>query len=239
VTWSQNTAFFPLRIVEILSRVNFPLLSRLQHDTQAFAKTLEKTIQICATVTLLFVALFMGLGPSLVQIIYGDKWVPALPTFYVFTLAISVGFLSPIINGALDAIGKPRVMMRLGMYWTAINWVAVTVTMHYAKGALAFSLGYCVHIIVGNLAVVFVVKRLIPQAQLWARIRASLAAAVVAAAAGHWAILRWTSGPVTLVAAILAEAAIFACVLALLDRSALREMLAQVRRRPKSASSSA
>jgi len=84
--------------------VNFPLLSRLQDDREAFARSIERTIQVCATVTLLFVALFMGLGPAVVQAIFGDKWMPALPTLYVFAAAISVGFLVPIISGALDAM---------------------------------------------------------------------------------------------------------------------------------------
>jgi teichuronic acid exporter len=239
VSWSQNTAFFPLRIVEILGRVNFPLLSRLQHDEQAFARTLEKTIQICAVVTLLFVAMFLGLGPSLVQIIYGDKWVPALPAFYVFSLAIAIGFVSPIVNGALDAIGKPKVMMQLGIYWTALNWVAVATTMYFAKSALAFSLAYCVHIVAGNLAVIVIVKQLIPAAQLWPRIRAGLLAASGATCFGRFILLPWIGCPITLIAAVLLGIAAFVGVLAVFDRSAAWELLALVRRRPKSASNAA
>jgi O-antigen/teichoic acid export membrane protein len=235
VTWSQNTAFFPLKLVEILGRVNFPLLSRLQHDELAFARTLEKTIQICTVVTLLFVALFLGLGPKLVQIIYGDKWVPALPTFYVFTVAISIGFVSPIVNGALDALGKPKVMMRLGMYWTALNWLAVATTMHFAKGALAFSLGYCVHILLGNLAAIFVVKQLVPAARLGPGILAGLLGAAAATCVGRFVLLPWLVGPVTLIAAILLGAVTFVAVVALFDRSLVVDFLTLVRRQPKSA----
>ena len=235
VTWSQNTAFFPLKLVEILGRVNFPLLSRLQHDERAFARTLERTIQICGVVTLLFVALFLGVGPSLVQIVYGDKWVPALPTFYVFTVAISIGFVAPIVNGALDAVGKPKVMMRLGLFWTALNWVAVATTMQFAHGALAFSLAYCIHIVVGNGAVIYVVKSLIPAARLWPGIRAALLAAAGAACFGRFALLPWITGPFTLIAAVLLGTLAFVAVLAAFDREAALNLVALVRRRPKSA----
>ncbi|HET7544659.1 MAG TPA: oligosaccharide flippase family protein [Polyangiaceae bacterium] len=235
VTWSQNTAFFPLKLVEILGRVNFPLLSRLQHDERALARTLEKTIQICGVVTLLFVALFLGLGPTLVRIIYGEKWVPALPTFYVFTVAISIGFVSPIVNGALDAVGKPKVMMRLGMFWTALNWIAVATTMHFAHGALAFSLAYCIHIVVGNGAVILVVKSLIPAARLWPGIRAGLLAAAGATCVGRFVLLPWITGPLTLIAATLLGTLAFLAVLAVFDRSAALELVSLVRRRPKSA----
>jgi O-antigen/teichoic acid export membrane protein len=235
VTWSQNTAFFPLRIVDILGRVNFPLLSRLQQDPKAFARTLERTVQLGATVTLLFTALFLGLSPALVQVIYGEKWLPALPTLYVFAVAISVGFVVPIANGALDAIGKPRIMMRLGLFWTALNWVVVVATMHFGSGALVFSLAYCVHIFIGNLAVLWVVRKMIPDARLWPKIRVSLAAAVAAGCIGRWLLLPWAKGPFTLAAATLGVAAIFVGVVARFDGGVLREFAALVRRQEKPA----
>jgi PST family polysaccharide transporter len=229
VTWSQNTAFFPLRIVDILGRVNFPLLSRLQHDRRAFAQSFERTIQVCATITLLFVALVLGLGPAVVEVIYGDKWVPALPTFYVFAVAISVGFLVPIINGALDAIGQPRIMMRLGMYWAGINWAAVTTVMHFRSDPLAFSIAYCVHILFGNLAAVFAVKKVLPDAHVWPRIRAAGASAVVTAVVGRTLLLPLSRGPVTLSLAILGITAAFAGMVALLDKTVLVELRVMMR----------
>jgi PST family polysaccharide transporter len=239
VTWSQNTAFFPLRIVDILGRVNFPLLSRLQHDERAFAQSLERTIQVCATVTLLFVALFLGLGPMVVQVIYGDKWMPALPTLYVFAVAISVGFLVPIINGALDAIGQPRVMMRLGIYWAILNWSVVTAVMQFRSGAFSFSLAYCVHVLFGNLAAVFAVRKLVPAAHLWPRIRAAGVSATVAALFARGALLPWITGPLTLTVTVLAVTAVYGAVVALLDRSALVELRAIVQRGGKSANNGA
>jgi O-antigen/teichoic acid export membrane protein len=239
VTWSQNTAFFPLRIVDILGRVNFPLLSRLQDDRQAFARSIERTMQVCATVTLLFVALFMGLGPAVVQVIYGDKWMPALPTLYVFAAAISVGFLVPIINGAIDAIGQPRVMMRLGVYWAIVNWIAVTTVMQFRNDALSFSLAYCVHILFGNLAAVFAIKKLLPSARLWPRLRAATVSAVAAAIVARSVLLPWTKGPITLTAAVLTTIAVFGGIVMLLDRSVLLEIRALVQKNRKSAKNGA
>jgi O-antigen/teichoic acid export membrane protein len=232
VTWSQNTAFFPLQIVAILARVNFPLLSRLQHDPAAFVQTLGRTVKVCATVSLLFVALFLGLGPALVRVIYGQQWVPALPTLYVFALSISIGFIVPIMGGALDALGKPNVMMRLGVYWTIINWVAVTAVMHFRSDALTFSLAYCVHIVVGNLAVVFAVRKLLPEARIWRQIRAGCVGAIAVAALGRWLILPWAKGPATLALAVLLALGAFGLLLAMLDREGLRELTAMLRRKP-------
>jgi len=232
VTWSQNTAFFPVQLVGILARVSFPLLSRLQHDPAAFVQTLTRTVKVCATVSLLFVGLFLGLGPPLVSIIYGARWVPALPTLYVFASAISIGFIVPIMSGALDAFGKPTVMMRLGMAWTALNWIVVAIVMHLRADALSFALGYCVHIVVGNLAVVFAVRKLMPEARIWPQMRAACLGAAVSAAVGRFVLSPWARGPFTLALVVLLAVGVFALVVALLDREGLRDLIAMVRRKP-------
>lgn len=229
VSWSRNTAFFPLTIIDPLARVNFPLLSRLQHDQKAFAATLERTLHVGAAITFLFIALFLGLGPALVSVIYGQQWVPALPTLYVFALAIAVGFVVPIANGALDAVGKPEIMMRLGIYWTILNWVAVTAAMHFRSSALSFTLGYSLHIFVGNLPVLFVVKRLFPSVRLWSRMRAVLVACAGVVAFARMVLLPRANGPVTLSIAVMVEVALFAGVLWVIDRGAIVELVAMVK----------
>lgn len=235
VSWSQNTAFFPLQIVSILARVNFPLLSRLQHEPAEFVRTLGRTVKVCATVSLLFIGLFIGLGPALVRLIFGPQWVPALPTLYVFSLSLTIGFIVPIMGGALDALGHPKVMMRLSIGWTIINWLAVTLAMQLRADALSFAVGYCVHIVIGNLAVVFAVRRLLPEARIWRQMRAGVLGAVGIAALGRWVVLPWSSGPASLVVGVLVVVGAFAALLALLDREGLADLTSMLRR--KSASS--
>ena len=232
VTWSQNTAFFPMKLVEILGRVNFPLLARMQHDRRAFARTLEQSIQICAVVTFFFVALFVGLGPSIVAVAFGDRWIPAIPTLYVFAVVLSIGFLSPIIGGALDAIGKPAIGTRLAVGWTALNWVVVVSAMHLWRTALSFSLAYSVHVVVGNLVVIMIVKRLVPDARFFPRLRAGVLAAAVTGVVNRWLLQPWSAtGPAPLVGSIVVSAAMFLAVLALFDRSAVRELASLFRRK--------
>ncbi|HYQ01107.1 MAG TPA: oligosaccharide flippase family protein [Polyangiaceae bacterium] len=231
VTWSRNTSIFSVAIVDILSRVNFPLLSRLQHDRGAFARALERTIQISAIVTFLFVALLLGLAPSVVRVIYGEKWLPALPTLYVFTCTASISFLIPIINGALDALGKPRIMMLLGLAWTILNWSAVTLVMQIRHDAFWFAIGFCVHVVLGSWAVWLVVKHFIPEAKLWSRIRGGLAAGVVTTIAAHTLLLPWANGAFSLAAAALLAIAVFVGCCAVFDRSALLELLSMLRKR--------
>ena len=119
--------------------------------------------------------------------------------------------------------------------WTLLNWIAVTVTMQFTRSAFTFALGYCIHILFGNLAVVFVVKRLIPEAKLWPRIRAGMLCALVTGLVARGLLLPWAQGVVSLTAAVLAAITVFAVAIAVFDRSALLELWAMMRKRRKSA----
>lgn len=232
VSWSQNTAWFSLKVVDILSRVNFPLFSRLQDRPVEFARTLEASVRLCAVATFFMVALFLGLGPGIVEVLYGAKWLPALPTLYVFAVVITIGFVSPILAGALDAIGKPQIVMRLSIAWTLLNWVAVRVAMWISPTMLAFALGLCVHVVFGNLAVVYVMKRMFPEARFLAVVRTCVAACAVVSVGARWLVLPWLKGPMTLVGATLLCAAAFAGLYAAMDFRGAKAAFDNVRRKP-------
>ncbi|GAC1394724.1 MAG: lipopolysaccharide biosynthesis protein [Polyangiales bacterium] len=218
MSWSQNIAYFPLQLVDILSRVNFPLYRRLQHDRRALSELLVRSLVVSAVVTYLFIGLFLGLGPVFVGVIYGDAWVPAVPTLYVFSAALTIGFIAPLVASAFDGLGRPSVSMRLGLFWTALNWIVVVVAMRYFHTILAFALAYTVHIVVGNALVLWVVRELVDLRALLRRLGAPLVAGAASALLG-WRVLRpWVGGPWTLAAAIAASFGVYAAITLLLDR---------------------
>jgi O-antigen/teichoic acid export membrane protein len=113
INFGQSTAFFPMRLVEVMARVSFPLFSRLQAEPKAFAATLERGVMVSAMGTLFFIGLGVGLGPDLIYVIYGSKWLPSLPVFYMFAVALGLGFLHPVVAPALDALGRPGLNLKL------------------------------------------------------------------------------------------------------------------------------
>jgi O-antigen/teichoic acid export membrane protein len=162
-------------------------------------------------------------------VIYTAKWLPSLPLLYVYAAAISIGFLSPLIASALDALGKPQIIFRLALLWTALNWLVVSLAMLEWRTPLAFAIACSVHVVVGNLAVVIVLKRMLPHVQFWPRLRGAVIAMGALAIAGRFAIDRWIDGVGTLVLAILLALVLFLGVLFALDRAALKDVLALVR----------
>lgn len=224
VSWSQNIAYFPLQLVEILSRVNFPLYSRLQTDRKAISTLLVRSMVVSALVTYAFIGLFLGLGPRFVDVIYGGAWVPAVPTLYVFSAALTIGFIAPLAMSAFDAMGRPGLNMRLSIFWTVLNWIVVVVAVHFWRTPLAFTLAYAVHIVVGNVAMLFVLRELVDLRAVFKRLGGPLVACALSAAIGFRALRPWITGPWTLAAAIVASLGLFAIVTLVVDRELWREV---------------
>jgi PST family polysaccharide transporter len=229
VNWARETAWFPLRLVEILARVNYPVYARLQDDRAVFTSTLERSIHVCAVFTLFCVGFFCGLGPSVVSVLYTDKWAEALPFLYVLAGSIVVGFLSPILGAALDASGRPGIIARLALGWTALNWAVVVVTTPL-WGTMGFVAGFVVHVVVGNVAVVVAMRRLFPEVRVVRPIAAAALPALAVGLFGRLVLLPWTTSLPRFVAAVAASALVFLAVLALVDRAGIRALVGLARR---------
>ena len=230
IEWAQSTGYFPLRLVEVMQRVTFPLLSRFQGDRERFAASLERSVRISGLGTLFFVGLVLGIGVPLVSIIYTEKWLPAIPLLYVYACVLSIGFISPLASSAIDAMGRPGIMLKLSIGWTIVSWVGVL----YATprwGMLGFALGYSVHVVVGNLAILWVLKLFVPEAKLLRRLWApAIGAAVIAVLSRHFlAPLITNVGGVVL--AVLASLIVYVGTVLALDRTMLRALVSVIRSR--------
>jgi PST family polysaccharide transporter len=223
LNFAQKTAYFPLELVVIVSRVSFPVLSRLQTNRQALAQELESNMRLCATATHFFVGLCLGLGPALVGIIYSDKWLPAVPLLYVYALAIGIGFASPVLNAALEALGRPGIVFKLVAGWTTFNWVAVLVGVYCVKSQLVFAIACSLHVVAGNLAVFWVLHRTLPEVRLGRGVRGSLAGGLAVALGGRL-VLPWVGSVGALVLSVLGAALLFLAVGGLFDREMLRTL---------------
>jgi len=236
VQFAQNVGYFPSLPVGIVSRVTFPVLSRLQADRPAFVSELERAVLFCGIPTFWFTGFVLGVGPSVVSVIYSDKWLPALPALYVYTVTFSIGFYFTILGSALDAFGKPQLLLRLFVFAAAINWVCVTVATSLSHSALAFALGYSVHVAVGNVAILVALKRLLPEARPLSRLGAPALAAVAVAGFGRL-VLPYTASPLRLIATAVLSVVLFAGIVLALDRALWSALKASLARRSRLARS--
>lgn len=131
VTWAQNLAFLPLEVMNIIIRVTFPTLSRLQDEKLGLKIALEKSL--FATCVFLYPILFgmLALAPSVVQHVVSPKWQPALPAFYLFSLATFWATLSTTFTNTLNAIGQIKITLKLMIFWTILTWILTPIFTFY------------------------------------------------------------------------------------------------------------
>jgi O-antigen/teichoic acid export membrane protein len=220
VNWSRSTAYFPLKVGQILARVGFPLFARLQHDRGLLGESLGRMIHVAAFATLAWVGLCLGLGEQFTAAVFSDKWLPAAPILMVFAAAIGIGFLSPLVAPALDAIGRPGLFTRIAIGWTAITWIAAPIAA-LQWGMTGLAVGFCSHVVIGNIVVLVVIRRIFPSVRFWTRIRAPLAGCVAVIAAGRLVLAPLVTGIGSFALAAAVLAAVYAGVVWAIDRRGL------------------
>ncbi|HEV3141366.1 MAG TPA: oligosaccharide flippase family protein [Vicinamibacterales bacterium] len=227
MNWSRSTAYFPLKVVQILARVGFPLFARLQHDRALLGESLGRMIQVSAFATFAWVGLCLGLGEQFTAAVFSATWLPAVPILMVFAAAIAIGFLSPLVAVALDAMGRPGLFTRIAIGWTAITWlVAPIATLRW--GIIGLAAGYCSHVVVGNIVVAVVMRRILPETKFWLRVRAPVAGSAAVIAVGRLVLAPYVNGLITFGLAAIVLTVVYVGVVWLIDGRTLVRALTVV-----------
>jgi O-antigen/teichoic acid export membrane protein len=216
INWAQETAYFPLKAVELVSRVGFPLYSRLQADSRALGESFGRAVHLCAIVTAFFVALFFSMGENVIHIVFTDKWLPALPLLHVYAGAISIGFYTPLMGAVLNATGRPGLLFRLSCLWVALAWAAVPLTTP-RWGIQGYTYGYCLHVVAGNVMMLALTPRLVPHARIFSRLVSPAVAGVLVFVVGRYSLSTWANSGPRFIAAILGLVVVHLGTLGLLD----------------------
>lgn len=176
VTWAQNLAFLPLEVMNIVIRISFPTFARLQEDRKMLKSAVEKSLFLTA---LFLYPIFFGLlalAPSVVAHVVSSKWQPALPVFYLFSIATFWATLSTTFTNTLNAIGQIKITLKLMIFWTVITWV-LTPLFVVKFGFMGVGLSSAA-ISFTSIATIVIVKRFI-EVEIWKNIWQPLVAGIL------------------------------------------------------------
>ena len=125
IGWAKKWAESPIRIImDNISRVLFPVISRIQSDKEKISRLIEKLLNYQTTLlapTLVGLALLMK---PLVEIIPKyNKWEPALPFFYIFIVASFFSSYSTPFMNLFNALGKVKISFSFMLSWTVATWL--------------------------------------------------------------------------------------------------------------------
>jgi teichuronic acid exporter len=123
LSWALQLAQVPLQLTQLVSRVSYPALARLQHDRPAYLRLVETTLRWTCRVSLPIFAVFAGLAPQIIEYVYGAKWLPALPALYLLYINMVLGIATGVLMPALYSIGRVGPGLRISLIWMGLTWL--------------------------------------------------------------------------------------------------------------------
>lgn len=129
IGWAKKWAEAPIRIImDNLSRVLFPVISRIQHDAEKITNLINKILYYQTLILApSIVGLMLMMGSFIELIPKYQKWQSSLPIFYIFCLSsLFSSYSTPFIN-MFNALGKVKISFTFMLVWTIMVWILTTI----------------------------------------------------------------------------------------------------------------
>ena len=91
----------------VVSRVTFPVYSKIQKDSQRLSSAYSDVLQIVAFLSILIAGGIFILAPEFTKIFLSEKWLPMVPAMQVFALASVARSIVATTSPVFSAIGRP------------------------------------------------------------------------------------------------------------------------------------
>lgn len=142
IMWAKKWAEAPIRIImDNVTKVLFPLVSRMQDNPESMKKTVTTTVWVQFMALAPTVAIAAIVMPYIVEYVPKySKWASALPLFYIFCIAAVFSTLSTPLLNVFNALKKPLVPLSFMIFWTIASWVLTPVlTLYYGPIGFAYT----------------------------------------------------------------------------------------------------
>ncbi len=136
INWGFYYSQLPQRLImDNVTKVAFPTLSRLQDHPEDFRRSVERMMQF---ICLIIFPMLIGIGLVWSHLAYlvpkWFKWQEALIPLYLFCFSALMSCLSTPLTNTLYALGKAKINTYLMIMWLTLEWAI--------KPYLAVKLGY-------------------------------------------------------------------------------------------------
>lgn len=123
LTWAGGVGLIPWAFGELLGRVMFPVLSRSQGKKKLFSTLLSHSIEVNLAIVTPLSILLLVFSESITVLVFGEKWLPALPALRFFVLLGYMASLTVLSNSAISAYGKIRYVRNVSLVGTFLFWI--------------------------------------------------------------------------------------------------------------------
>lgn len=123
VNWAGMVAVYPVLALMILQRIYMPAFARMQAHTEQLGRFVEQVIWATNALIAPISVIVLVLVEPLTHIVFGEKWLVALPIFYLLWAG---GLFAPTatpLMGLLNALGAARTTLAFTSLWMVGTWL--------------------------------------------------------------------------------------------------------------------
>jgi PST family polysaccharide transporter len=127
-------------VVGPFQAVAFPAFSKLQSDPGGFEKALQK---FCKMSSFLCLPVFTGIAviaPELVPVLFGPRWVAAVPLLQVLSIYGAVRVILTFMHPLMLAKGRAGLYLVMNIILSALTFACCLCAMRWGPEAIAFSM---------------------------------------------------------------------------------------------------
>lgn len=124
---------------QVLARVMFPVLTRLQGQPDEIRKAYLKSTRIVSFFVFPLVVYVFVMAEPLIRILLGEKWEEVAILLKIFSVYCLVDMIGVTTGWIYKSIGRTDVMFRWAMVSTAVIVTAIIIGMRWGVKGVAFS----------------------------------------------------------------------------------------------------
>lgn len=219
--------------INTVQSVALPTFARLQHDPDRLRKAYFAATRVSAVVALPIFSFMIAAAPEIIHVFFGPHWDASIPVMRVLSLIGVANTLTNFNATVLTSVGRPELALRFMFIAAVMNVIGVAVAVHWGILAVATVL-VARNALVGSPLSIRYVKQTLGfgyreyfKSYMTPAVGSLLAMGVVLLT--HLGLRDITGNTGRLGVMLLAEAAVYAVALRLIDRRLLKELVGYAR----------
>lgn len=136
-----------LTIINSITTALYPHLCALRSNWPNFKKHYFSSLKVIALIIVPFVFLQSSLAPFYVPIVFGSKWIPAIPILILICLSAIPRPFSDAASSLLVAVGQPHLSLRLNLLFSMAFVIALLIGVQWQAIGVATAV-FLVHLVI-------------------------------------------------------------------------------------------
>lgn len=124
-----------------IQTVMLSALSKIAGDRNGFKSALRRSIKTAVLITSPIMFAMAALSPIMVPVVFGERWVDAIPYFSIFAIGYSLVSVSSSNQQALSALGRSDILLVLELVKTFFGLSILFTVLHFIHSTHAVAVG--------------------------------------------------------------------------------------------------